>query len=357
MANRRQFLGSLFAAGLAPSLTWADAKSPRFLAAAKLPNGNYRLFGLDVVGRDLFSLPLPGRGHAACAHPVRPEAVAFARRPGTFAIVLDCARGEAKAVLEAPPDRHFYGHGAFSQDGHLLYTTENAYEIGEGRIGIWDAADHYRRVGEFSSGGIGPHEIRRLPGTDVLVVANGGIDTHPETGRQKLNLSTMRSNLTYLDKQGAILEQVTLPKADQLNSIRHLAVSDDGLVAFACQWQGALSGSPALQGVHRLGSKLRLLQVPPNTGPLQGYAGSVAVARESGAIGVTYPRANKYAIWRQAEPLSGELHEMEDACGIAPSEGGFTITSGTGAIVRVEIRKQTFAPKLNVSWDNHLVAI
>ena len=56
--------------------------------------------------------------------------MAFARRPGTFALVIDCAEGREVARLHTPEGRHFYGHGAFTPDGGLLFTTENAIEDG-----------------------------------------------------------------------------------------------------------------------------------------------------------------------------------------------------------------------------------
>ena len=130
LTGRRQFLAGLLASGLAPRPTWADAGAPRFLSAAATANGRYMLCGIDAGLNSTFMLPLPGRGHAAAAHPVRPEAVVFARRPGTFAMVIDCTTGRRKTVLHSPDGRHFYGHGAFSSDVSLLYTTENDFEAG-----------------------------------------------------------------------------------------------------------------------------------------------------------------------------------------------------------------------------------
>ncbi len=92
-----------------------------------------------------FRIALPGRGHAAAAHPTRPEAVAFARRPGTFVVDIDCVAGCETAQLTAPEGRLFHCHGAFSLDGRWLYTTENDYEAARGVIGLWDAAHGYAR--------------------------------------------------------------------------------------------------------------------------------------------------------------------------------------------------------------------
>ena len=226
-----------------PGLTWADAGSPDFLAAAREPDGGFALFGLTGQGAETFRIPLPARGHAGTGHPLRPEAVTFARRPGTYALVVDCARGQILRTLSAQPGYHFSGHGAFSSDGDTLFTGEVSNETGQGFIGCWDRAAGYRRTGQFSSGGIGPHEILRLA-DDTLAVANGGIIAALDDDRTKLNLETMRPNLSYLDAGGAMLEQVELPSDLHQNSIRHLAAGPEGTIAFAMQWEGDETRDP-----------------------------------------------------------------------------------------------------------------
>ena len=159
MATRRRFLAGALAAGVMPVRGWATVGNPKFLSAAQRPDGRYALVGLRGDGTAAFEVDLPARGHAAAAHPERAEVVAFARRPGTFALVLDCVDGTVLARLSAPEGRHFYGHGAFTLDGRWLYTTENDFAAARGVIGVWDVTRGYRRVGEFASGGVGPHEI------------------------------------------------------------------------------------------------------------------------------------------------------------------------------------------------------
>lgn len=210
MATRRGFLASLLATASLPGLTWADAGNPQFLAAAREPDGTYALFGLTDQGRDTFRIPLPGRGHAAAAHPHRPEAVAFARRPGTFALVINCASGRVIDRLTAPDGHHFSGHGAFSADGTMLFTSEVENASGAGRIGQWRTED-YARIGGFSSHGVGPHEILRIPGSDVLAVANGGIIAALDDDRTKLNIDSMAPNLSYIATDGTLIDRMALP--------------------------------------------------------------------------------------------------------------------------------------------------
>lgn len=344
------------AASLALRPTWADAGAPAYLSAAALPDGSYVLCGIGADLQVLFQIPLPGRGHAAAAHPARPEAVAFARRPGTFALVIDCITGDVKARLHAPAGRHFYGHGTFSQDGNWLYTTENDFEAGGGLIGVWDVAEGYTRVAEYSSGGIGPHDIKRLPGGDVLVVANGGIDTHPDTGRTKLNIPTMAPNLAYIAK-GAVVDMAELPPALHKNSIRHLAVSRAGQVAFGMQWQGDMDVI-GLVGTHQRGRAATLLDAPrEQVRSMQGYVGSIAFGADDRTIAATSPRGGIVQTF-DAE-TGGFLHAQHraDVSGVALGADGFVITSGAGIIERIGGASGQVTGKLGLAWDNHLVSI
>ena len=355
-ANRRRFLGGLLAAGLVPKPTWADAGGPAYLAAAAKPDGSFALCGIGAALDIIFEIPLPARGHAAAAHPTRPQAVAFARRPGTFAIVIDCASGAVKAELHSPQGRHFYGHGAFSQDGDWLFTTENDFELGRGRIGVWDVNKGYTRAGEVDSGGVGPHDIKRLPGSDILVVANGGIDTHPDSGRVKLNIATMQPNLTYLD-QGAIIEVAKLPAEMHKNSIRHLAIGPDGQVAFGMQWQGE-GEAAALVGLHWQGQVIDLIHLAEDQARrLDGYIGSIAYSRNGKVIAVTSPRGGVLHLYDAERLVLDQVYGMQDVCGVAARDRGFAITSGTGDIGSFAGQSPVLAHSDALRWDNHLVEV
>lgn len=356
--SRRKFLTGLAAMTLAPVPGWSAVGTPDFLAAALFPDASFRLAGLTTTGEITFAVPLPARGHAATAHPDQAIAIAFARRPGTFALVVDCANGQEVKRLTAPTDHHFYGHGQFSADGTLLFTTENHYEAGEGVIGVWDAANGYKRLGGFYSGGIGPHDMVVMPGAQTMAIANGGIETHPDTGRTKLNLPTMAPNLTYCDLDGKILEQVELPDSFRKNSIRHLAARPDGLVAFAMQWQGDKADHPPLLGLHKRGTAPRLLSAPdPEQARMQGYAGSVAFSPDGAQVAITSPRGSGL---HRFDVSAGELVDafaLEDVCGLGTGFSELIYTTGTGQIGHLTRSgvKQVSHP--SCQWDNHLVPV
>ena len=357
MTTRRGFLASLMAAATLPSLTWADAGSPAFLAAAAEPEGGYALFGLTPEGAETFRIPLPARGHAGAGHPHRAEAVAFARRPGTYVLVIDCVRGTVSTTLHAPKGSHFSGHGTFSATGDTLYTCEVDDVTGDGRIGVWYTDRGYARAGAFASGGIGPHEMLRLPGRDILVVANGGILAALDDDRTKLNLDTMRPNLTYLTGRGTPLDRMDLPRDLHRNSIRHLAVTADGTVAFAMQWEGDESVNAPLLGLHRLGQTPILCDVPEPLAPrLKGYAGSVAFAGDDRSVAITCPKGGLVVTFDD----HGDYIDMlarPDVCGIGRAADGFVATDGLGGVIALSGDAPRPLGHFSRYWDNHLVAL
>jgi hypothetical protein len=346
--QRRTFLATL-AASLAPRLTWADVGAPAFLAAGKLGE-DFFLHGLSNTGDSLFQLPLPGRGHAAAAHPTRAEAVAFARRPGIFALVLDCATGETRHRLTPPEGMQFNGHGAFSRDGSLLMTSEVVAETSEGRIGLWDTLS-YKRLTDWPSHGVGPHDIKRLP-DGRLAVANGGIKTDP-VDRTKLNIADMAPNLSLLAEDGALLDQMALPDLPQ-NSIRHLALSGD-TIAFAMQWEGDPAEPVPQLGLWTPGA-MPILCPPPEAQAftMQGYAGSIAASGDR--ILITSPKGGALMLF-DASGTHIATHHRPDLCGAATSGAYFTVTDGSGAIWSVTDAGLTPLTTGPTQWDNHLVAL
>lgn len=346
--RRRTFLATL-AASLAPRLTWADVGAPAFLAAGKRGE-DFFLNGLTATGTSLFRIPLPGRGHAAAAHPTLAEAVAFARRPGTFALVIDCATGQIRHRLTPPEGMQFNGHGTYSADGTLLMTSEVVAEGSDGRIGLWETQS-YTRLTDWPSHGIGPHDVKRLP-DGRIAVANGGIRTDP-VDRAKLNIPDMAPNLTLLSADGALLDQVALPDLRQ-NSIRHLALSGDS-IAFAMQWEG----DPA-EPVPQLGlwtpGRAPTLCTPPEAEAftMQGYAGSIAATPDR--VLITSPKGGALMLF-DASGNHIATHHRADLSGAAASAGAFTVTDGGGAIWAAADAGLSPLSSADTHWDNHLVAL
>lgn len=305
----------------------------------------------DGDGHIRFIEDLKSRAHDIAVAPDGRTAIVFARRPGWFALVIDLAVGKARQSIAAIENRHFCGHGFFSADGKLLYATENAFDIETGVIGVYDVAAGYVRIGEFESGGVGPHQALLMPGGETIAVANGGILTHPDYGRRKLNLPTMEPSLTYLDRRsGEQIETHRLSRDLNQLSIRHMAVDQSGSVWFGCQYEGPATDTVPLIGRHRRGREAALVKIPDKTTrAFRNYIGSVAANRSGTRIGVTSPRGGVLAIFDISSQEIVATHRHPDICGLAAnSENGFTATSGAGRILGEKSTETDFA------WDNHL---
>lgn len=352
MATRRSVLTALCAAAL-PKPSWARAGSPAYLAAAREIDGGFAFFGLSKAGEDIFRIPLPARAHAGAGHPTRPEAVLFARRPGTYALVVDCLSGIVTHHLHPPEGQSINGHGTFAEDGQVLITSEQVAETSEGRLGLWAVDEGYRRIGDIPTGGIGPHDIKLLS-DGRLAVANGGIATDP-TDRRKLNLQTMQPNLSIMTLNGPS-DLIALDKELWQNSIRHLALGPNGELAFAMQWQGDQGAQVPLMGLFHHGT-VTLAETPEaQLLAMQGYAGSIAFDGTGQRVAISSPRGGRV----QAYGLDGVFQNewaRADICGLATSDAGFLASDGGGGLLEIrETRMHALGLKPR-AWDNHIVQI
>lgn len=372
--DRRRFhrlLGaSLLAAGTAPWMAGPLAAAqgaggpPAWLAALADASGRFRFAGLRADGGAAFDLALPDRGHSVALAPHGSLCVLFARRPGTFALVVDWRVGEPMRWIDSPPGRHFYGHGVFSGDGRTLFATENDYERGTGVVAVFDAADGFRRVAEMPSHGIGPHDLRLLSDGRTLVIANGGIQTHPDAGREKLNIPTMQPSLAYVDSaDGRLTGDYRLPPDRHLLGIRHLAVTPDDTVVVAMQAEGPESDIRPLVAVHRGGDALRLLAAPRvEARRMRNYAGSAAVDSSGAVAAVSAPRGNLVTFWDVAGNRWLGAADVADGCGVSATgrAGEFALSSGLSGLYLYDVAtgvkrhlSSSFADA--VHWDNHLI--
>jgi hypothetical protein len=351
--SRRQLVKLITASALVPGIVRAKQKVS-LISGVRLPNGKHASVGLSDDFEVEWMAQLPSRGHMAAYSPLTNHVAAFARRPNRFLVILDKDTGQLCYQLEAQRGRHFYGHGAFSLDGRFLLTTENDLETLEGVIGVYDATRRYVRVGEFPSHGDGPHDIRRLRGADLFVVANGGLQTHPNSGRTVLNLDSMQSNLSYLDINGRLVNQNRLDHSYCRASIRHLSVMTDNRVAFGMQWQGDRLASPALVGIDSRELGPSLLGQSHQGRLMHGYIGSVASHPKSDEVGFSSPRAGCVEIYSSQGRLIRRVTQ-DDVCGLAVTDNRWVASSGTGLVF--DLFEPTHSVLQSFQFDNHLLAI
>jgi len=352
--DRRSFMraaGIGFAATLAPrSLLALERADAVYASGFRAPDGSFGIATVSERGEIIDRTRLPARSHGMAFSRATLRLVAFARRPGTFALATDPFGTAEPVVIAAPEGRHFYGHGDFSPDGRLLYASENDFDANRGMIGIYDAGDRFRRVGEFEAHGIGTHDMAVSDDGSMLVIANGGIETHPDFGRAKLNLDHMEPSLVLLGaRDGRLLQKHRLSTSLRQLSTRHIALAENGRIWFACQWEGARNARPPLVGHLARGEELRFVDLPEHvTEGLANYVGAIAVNRADGIVGLTSPKGGlAVSLDTRTGAVLGE-RPVPEAAGVAPGKQGLAVSSYGGSFN--DIRSP-------VAWDQHIVRL
>ena len=369
---RRQVLLQALALALAPISARAAGQAighatdnDTVRLAAAWSNADETAFGIsihDAHGRELLRQSLPARLHDAVFHPTDGTLVVFDRRPGTHLHVIDLTGRRAPLVIRSRPGRHYYGHGCFNASGSLLFVTENDHERARGMIGIYDVARGYRRTGEFATGGIGPHDIALLPDGHTLVVANGGIETHPDTGREKLNLFDMRSALAVIDsRDGSLIRQYALPAEFWQLSLRHLAIDSAGDCCFGGQYEGAPEDLPPLVGALTSGGELALWQPAMQyTAALKNYVSSITPVPGSPLVATSSSHGGVTLIWNSRNGEVERMIDTVDGSGVAASSDRLYVSSGDGTIRQMAPGRSSredatvLASHPRRHWDNHM---
>ena len=347
--DRRAFLagaGAAWVSALLPFRAEALTKDDTLFASAFMgKDETYGFALLNATGDIISRQTLPDRGHSFAAG--NGKAVIFARRPGTFAVAFE-PKGKTEPLLfSSPKGSHFYGHGLFSPDGKLLYATENAFETGNGIIGIYDVASGFKRVGAFSSGGIDPHDMVLMADRKTLCVANGGILTHPDSGRQKLNLDTMKSVISFIDvTTGTLIESHDLPASLQRLSLRHMAEDASGSIWIGGQFEGDELTRPPLIARIGLGQDLVLPEFAPEiTNSFGNYIGSVATSTDGQRIAFTSPVGGTMLVVDAKTAAPVETRAIPKICGIVGSDDGFLVSTENGNLNNQHHEEH---------WDNHI---
>lgn len=356
--SRRQFIrvvGSGLLLALAPQALLATNSAQNYWIGTAKSDGRYWLIILNKSGDILRRIELRDRGHGIAQH-TNGRIIVCARRPGQWMLVLDHVSSQPK-WLWSGHNRRFTGHCCCSADGAHLYSAENDFARGIGVIGVWDVTTN-KRTHEWPSQGIGPHEINLSNDAQSLWIANGGIQTHPDRGRDKLNIDTMMPNVCSINAHNGELNEIYQINESQL-SLRHLAVNSDHQVAVAGQYEGPEHLRKNLMLLINKGNIDYLPCDTKNTVALHNYLGSVAFDTTGKWIAASSPRGNLVLIWNVIDMKLHRSLSLIDPCGVSATEqaGEFFITTGQGSIWSYMSYSDSFTSVQHspqIAWDNHL---
>jgi uncharacterized protein len=419
--SRRRVL-QVMGLGLIPAkLRTAVANSgydSALLSSVMDASGQHWWLASTAAGQPVWRTPLPSRGHGMAVSPLGEQAVMVGRRPGGWMLVASWQQqSEQREVefrqLDAARNRHYFGHAQYSADGRLLFATENDFRHGRGVVGIYET-DTFTRLGEWFSGGIGPHELKMMGDGVHVAIANGGILTHPERPREKLNIDTMEPNLSIINiNTGSVAAQYQL--SDLQMSIRHLDITSSGQIWVGCQYEGNSLEPLPLVAHTTTGKGLQWAQdeqsndsepvdyasgnstgansessasgkgadnvqdlVESNTGKgameaikhvavwrqLNRYCGSVCCHPDYPVTAVSSPRGDHVLLWDSVHGAYLRSFRLRDVCGIvadlrAVQHAGFIVSTGKGELWRLSVAEADPTPLQVIAgnWDNHLAQI
>jgi hypothetical protein len=354
--RRRFLLAAASAVGASAAAAARQAHSP--IAAAWHDGADAAMLGRLVkpLGSKVWELHsaqrLPTRAHALLAEPAG-SLLAVARRPGDWLGRFD-ARLRPLRTAWAAPGRAFNGHAL--RAGERLFTTETDLETGAGFV-VWRDADTLKPRALWSSHGRDPHDLA-IDADGRLWVANGGIETLPETGRLK-RVGAMDSSLVCLDaRDGRRFGQWRL--ADARLSLRHLAISGRrggawriGVALQAEHDDAEVRGSAPLLALWEHGALALPAAAPRAHG---GYAGDVA-SDAAGGFWIGAPRGDALLHCGPAGELLA-AQPLRAACGVAAAGGWIACTAtdqlAAGVIAQSATAAASAGLPAGARFDNHL---
>ena len=302
-------------------------------------------FALAVIDLDAATpkaelIAIPFLAHGIAIDPGDPARAVLFEKKGPGACLVDLRTRALHRPIETPATRRFYGHGAFSADGALVYATESLIDRDfAGALVVRDART-FAELGALPTYGAAPHDCQLIDAGRIMVVTNGGgsLSGGPPP------------SVCYIDLQSErLLERVELT-SPQFNA-GHLTVTAAGDLAVVSAPRDGLPNPNQQLGAVSLrprGGTLTTVQRPAAVVQrMLGETLSVLVNEESRVVLATHPLGNCVSLWRLDDAeLLGTL-ELAGPRGVALSldRAWYLVSHLAGRSVRVTaISTTTHAP-------------
>ena len=253
---------------------------------------HFAAMSLDRTRPSPIMIPLTFLAHGVTPSPNEPDLLLLFEKHGPGCCALDLRAREVRHVITTSPNRQFYGHGAFSPDGSLLYSTETDLQDDmKGYITVRDGKS-FAYLGDFPTHGVAPHDCMLRDNGKTLVITNGG---------SPLGVETDRPCVTHVDvATGKLLENEPIP-APHLNA-GHLAMTTDGgLVVVSAPRHGLPASELGGISMRPAGGKLVTASEPADmVARMRGETLSAAIHEPSGVVAATNTLGQVVTFWKLA---------------------------------------------------------
>ncbi len=305
---------------------------------------------------------VPYEVHLATLFPDQKSILVNSRKPGASLLKYSLS-GKIIAELKPLDNQHFEGHAIFSSDERYIYATASNYQQGQGKLLKLNSHD-LSLVESYDSGGIGPHELV-WQSNNLIAIANTGVLTHPDSGRDILNIDNIQSNVISFNATNNTIEHEWV--VPQLGlSARHLDRMDNGNLIIGCQYKKQ-DQRPSCIVFAKKGRELVFADVQDEKlhWDMQGYTASIKSIPKSNQVLISNPRGHLLTQWQdntntEAQQLIKQ-QKIKYNKGIKVAKNGKQawISQGDGKLLSWDLKSQTLDStviklKSNVWWANHL---
>ncbi|GJM17720.1 MAG: hypothetical protein DHS20C13_30470 [Thermodesulfobacteriota bacterium] len=291
---------------------FADASNPELI--------KFVLSVVNLTLKETRLVPLDFLAHGVIIDPNNYYRLIVFEKIGSGACEIDLKNMKMVRKITTSNDKYFYGHGAFTADGKMMYSTETYLDNKKGIIAIRDAHT-MRNLGEFPTYGDNPHECQLIDNGNVMVVTNAG--------------STIGTNIepsvTYIDMSNQqLIERVFLTN-NRLNT-GHIGIAKDGSLVVASAPRDGLDKTD-IGGVSiRPKGKLMKTISSPNevVQSMTGEALSVVIHSAKNIAAVTHPDGNMVTFWSVSDRQLVSMIQLEKPRGVTLTmdEKTFVISYG-----------------------------
>jgi hypothetical protein len=337
-----------------PSRNWPSAKRtlgrerPRATGPAQLlvGGGSYVDPADQTTQRFVFSQTDFGSGeiaitptnflpHGIAIDPHDSNRLITFQKIGVGCCEIDLAARRVTRTIAPTDGRWFYGHGAFSSDGKLLYSTETVNAEERGVIGVRDAAT-FEYLGEFPTFGDNPHDCHLIEDGKVLLVTNGGgaLD------------SGLRPCVTWVEVETRKLLDKREIESERFNTGHLCLASDGGLAVVSAPRKGLTDKDLGAVSLGRSHDQLHTMQEPRAvTSRMTGEALSVAIHEPTQIAAVTHPFGDMVTFWSMRTFTFLKKIDLPRARGVTLTQDGnnFVVTYGPTTDI-VEVSPSTLTP-------------
>lgn len=285
---------------------------------------------LDAAAPKAELIAIPFLAHGIAIDPGDPSRAVLFEKKGPGACLVDLRTRALVRPIETAANRRFYGHGAFSADGALLYATESLVDRDFAGALVVRDAQTFAELGALPTHGAAPHDCQLIDEGRTMVVTNGGgaLDGGASPAVCYIELQSER-----------LLERVELA-SPQFNTGHLFATAAGDLAVVSAPRDGLPNPNQQLGAVslRPRGGTLTTVQHPAAVVQrMLGETLSVLVNEENRVALATHPLGNCVSLWRLDDAELLDTLELAGPRGVALSldRAWYLVSHLAGRSVRV----------------------